>query len=77
MVTSTFKQSRYSTRCSVYGRTPLTISHLGLCCLESGLPEDSSFLDLAAVLMGKKPGEISIQDAIDRFGPAWASKIIS
>ena len=68
-------ESIYGKRASKQGLDPENTSILGLCCVENGLPYDSSFLDLAAVKMGKKPGEISLNNAKEYFGENWTSTI--
>lgn len=51
------------------GLNPAKTSILGLCCVEHDLPEESSFIQLAA----KKAGlsEITISEAEKRFGENW------
>jgi len=66
-------QSHYGRRAINVGLNPLTTSILGLCCVENGLPHESSFIALAAKKAGLK--DISIDEAKRLFGEDWTHKI--
>jgi len=65
--------SNHGRRAVRLGLDPETTSILGLCCVENGLPYNSSHIALAAKKAGLE--EISISEAEKRFGKNWTSHI--
>ena len=66
-------QSNYGIRAIKAGLDPETTSILGLCCVENGLPYESSYTELAAKKAGLE--RISIREAERIFGENWTSVI--
>jgi len=66
-------ESTYGLRAAKVGLDPAKTSTLGLCCVENGLPYDSSFIALAAKKAGKE--SISIAEAERIFGKNWTDVI--
>lgn len=65
--------SLYGRRATAAGLKPEETSILGLCCVEHGLPYNSSFLDLAAKKLGL--ASVSLEQAEEALGKNWTSTI--
>lgn len=63
------EESNYGIRAIKVGLNPEKTSILGLCCVENGLPYESSYTELAAKKAGLE--RISIQEAVRIFGGNW------
>lgn len=59
------------------GLDPEHCNLLQICCVENGLdPHGSTCLDLAAVKLGRQPGELSEEEIVDLYGANWVLRIV-